>query len=128
MRQASAHGEGEEMSTDDEAGDVPPLVALGLRLRKARESKKWTLAKLSEKTKISARHIENIERGDFDKIPSRTLVLGFTKSVCLALKIKPEDVLVTLRTELYDTRDADWQDGLQTKRKGLLSFLSALRS
>lgn len=115
------------MTTDDDAGDVPPLIALGHRLRKAREAKKWTLAKLSEKTKVSARHIENIERGDFDKIPSRTLVIGFTKSLCLALKIKPEDVLATIRAELYETRDLHWQDALQTKRKGILSFLSVFR-
>lgn len=95
------------MTTHDDKGDVLPLVELGLRLRKARLSKRWTLEKLSEKTRVSVRQIDNIERGNFQAIPGRTLVLGFTRSVCLALKIKPDEVLMTIRRELYEEMDGE---------------------
>lgn len=115
------------MAIDDDAGDVPALVQLGLRLRKARESKRWTLEKLSAKTKVSARHIENIERGDFHKIPSRTLVLGFTKEVCLALKVKPDDVLETIKTELYGGADLHGQNLPTVERGRVHALLRRLR-
>lgn len=95
------------MTANDERGDVPPLVALGLRLRKARVSKRWTLEKLSEKTRVSVRQIDNIERGNFKAIPSKMLVLGFTRTVCLALKIEPDAVLAIIKRELYEEIDGE---------------------
>ncbi len=89
------------MTENEETGDVLPLVAVGLRLRKARLSKRWTLEKLSEKTRVSVRQIDNIERGNFQAIPSRTLVSGFTRAVCLALKVKPDGILTTIKRDLY---------------------------
>jgi cytoskeleton protein RodZ len=108
------------MTTHDDKGDVLPLVELGLRLRKARLSKRWTLEKLSEKTRVSVRQIDNIERGNFKAIPSRTLVLGFTTSICQALKIKPEPILLVIKRELYDegnvTSDISETEITKTKR------------
>lgn len=115
------------MATDEDTGDVPPLVMLGLRLRKAREAKRWTLEKLSAKTKVSARHIENIERGDFHKIPSRTLVIGFTKEICLALRIKPEEVLAIIKADLYGGRDLHWQVEPEATGSKFRAFLRRLR-
>ena len=93
------------MAVDDDLGDVPSLVALGLRLRKARESKRWTLEKLSEKTRVSVRQIDNIERGNFKAIPSRTLVLGFTHALCQALKLPTDEIHATLKRDLYHEGD-----------------------
>ena len=98
---AGAKDLGGGMTTNGDTGDVLPLVALGLRLRKARVSKRWTLEKLSEKTRVSVRQIDNIERGNFKAIPSKTLVLGFTRAVCLALKIKPDATHLIYQSNVY---------------------------
>lgn len=112
------------MTTNGDTGDVLPLVELGLRLRKARVSKRWTLEKLSEKTRVSVRQIDNIERGNFKAIPSRTLVLGFTRAVCLALKIKPDAILTTIKRELYEenAKELDPLETLIVERKRWFQF------
>ena len=90
------------MEKNDDIECVPALLEIGLRLKSARESRRWSLEKLSEKTRVSVRYLTRIEEGRFSEIPSRTLVLGFTKAVCQALKIKPDEILATLKRELYN--------------------------
>lgn len=115
------------MVMNGDTDDTTPLIALGERLKTAREAKKWTVAKLSEKTRVSARHIENIERGDFHKIPGRAFIIGFTKTICLALNIKSEEILATIRTELYANKELHWQQLVETKQRRFFSFISSFR-
>jgi hypothetical protein len=58
------------------------LLAIGRRIQSARKKSRMSVAKLSAKTAISTRFIEYIEAGEFSKLPGRSHVLGFTRSIC----------------------------------------------
>ena len=57
------------------------LLAIGRRIQSARKKSRMSVAKLSAKTAISTRFIEYIEEGEFRKLPGRSHVLGFTRSL-----------------------------------------------
>jgi len=103
-----------------------PLLTVGIQLKKAREKKRWSVKKLSDLTKVSARQIENIERGEFYRIPSRTLVLGFTKSVCEALNVDPKPIFVVLKDELYDGQEIDFYEIKEKKKSGIFEKLKTI--
>jgi cytoskeletal protein RodZ len=78
------------------------LVAIGQRLQTARKRHKMSVAKLSARTAISVRFIEYIEAGEFGRIPGRTYVLGFTRSICRELDLDPEELLQVVKSEMYE--------------------------
>ena len=78
------------------------LLAVGQRLQTARKRHKMSVAKLSARTAISVRFIEYIEAGEFGRIPGRTYVLGFTRSICRELDLDPEELLQVIKSEMYD--------------------------
>lgn len=125
LTKRSVSGTGEGVLNSGEESANSPLANVGLRLKKARERKKWSINKLSSVTKISVRHLENIERGEFYRIPSRTLVFGFTKSVCLALSIKPEPVFDIIKNELYDGQEINFFEPAETKKSGVFQFIKS---
>lgn len=61
-----------------------------------------SVAKLSARTAISVRFIEYIEAGEFGRIPGRTYVLGFTRSICRELDLDPEELLQVIKSEMYE--------------------------
>lgn len=58
--------------------------------RKIREMRNLSPQQLSEFTKISSNHIDNIETEAFDKLPASVYVRGFVQQIAKALKI-PHD-------------------------------------
>lgn len=96
------------VGTTKQKPELPPLQAIAQRMRAARIQQGLSVGELSERTKISARCIEQIEAGEFDKLPGRSYVIGFTRSLCHALKLDAADVVSTIKSEMYDTQQSIW--------------------
>ncbi len=64
------------------------MISLGKRLRAIRKKRKWTIEVLSEKSKISAVYISQIETG------TRVGSLETLITLCNALEVSIEDILI----------------------------------
>jgi transcriptional regulator with XRE-family HTH domain len=64
-------------------------MSVGMDLKAARESKKISLDKVSERTKIPAKYLEAIEEGRFDIFPSHTYAKGFIRAYGKVVGLDP---------------------------------------
>src|SRR5260370_29519693 len=67
-------------SADSRGKRILAMSAFGERLRREREMRGITLDEISESTKISRRHLESLEREDFDSLPGGLFNKGFVRS------------------------------------------------
>ena len=74
-----------------------------------REEKGISLDEISRETKISRRHLEAIEAGDFDKLPGPVYARAFLRHYAKAVGLDPEYVIeqYRLRHALQDTAPAN---------------------
>ncbi|TFI59153.1 helix-turn-helix domain-containing protein [Sphingomonas parva] len=79
---------------------------VGDRLRVAREGKGLTLQELALQTRIPIRHLEHIERGEWDSLPAATYSVGFARSYAQAVGLDPSDVGGEVRQQLGMSRSA----------------------
>lgn len=84
------------------SGEELLLEGVGQKLRRAREGQGLTLDQLAEKTRISLRHLELIEKGEFSKLPARTYAIGFTRSCARVLGLDDQQLIDELRYELAE--------------------------
>jgi transcriptional regulator with XRE-family HTH domain len=77
-----------------------PLLGVGDRLREAREQAGMTLDQLSADTRIPARHLLMIEKGDFASLPAKTYATGFARSYARAVGMDERAVVDEVRAEL----------------------------
>ncbi|MDF1833301.1 MAG: DUF4115 domain-containing protein [Alteraurantiacibacter sp. bin_em_oilr2.035] len=73
---------------------------IGPQLRAAREAKGLSIDHVAAETRISKRHIEHIEAGDFDLLPARTYAVGFSRTLAKVVGLDQNDVLAMVRAEL----------------------------
>lgn len=83
--------EGDEQATPE---------GVGPQLRAAREAKGLSIEQVAAETRISARHIENIEEGAFHTLPGRTYAVGFAKTIAKVVELDQEDVAAMVRAEM----------------------------
>ncbi len=62
-------------------------------LKKARESRRMSLAEVSRVTRIPVPTLESLESDHFDDLPGEVFVRGFLKSYAQAVRVVPDDVL-----------------------------------
>jgi len=67
-------------------------IGIGERLRNSREARGWSLADVSELTRIRAVFLQAIEEEQFDRLPGRTYVRGFLRTYAAALGLDPEEL------------------------------------
>ncbi|HEX8622684.1 MAG TPA: helix-turn-helix domain-containing protein [Allosphingosinicella sp.] len=60
--------------------DQPQAQSVGERLRIAREAKGLSLEDVARQTRIPVRHLEHIERAEWDALPAITYSVGFARS------------------------------------------------
>jgi len=84
-----------------------PLHGVGDRLRMAREQAGMTLPQLSAETRIPARHLEMIERGDFASLPAKTYATGFARTYAKAVGLDDRAVVEEVRAELAANQGGD---------------------
>ena len=76
------------------------------RLYAARERKGVDLYRAERDTKIRARYLGALERGDYKELPGAVYTKGFLRNYALYLGLDPDDVLDQWRRERGDARDA----------------------
>ena len=96
-----------ENTAEDQAdmAEVTPAQpqTAGRRLRAARDQKGLTLEQLSAQTRIPERHLEAVEAGEYERLPSRTYAVGFTRTYARAVGLDEHALIAQVAEEL----DAD---------------------
>ncbi|MDY7098347.1 MAG: helix-turn-helix domain-containing protein [Pseudomonadota bacterium] len=94
------------MSTEEEIADneAPESVSepqsAGDALRAAREERRMTLDHVGAETRIPMRHLQAIESGDFESLPSRTYAIGFAKTYARTVGLDETTIADQVREEL----------------------------
>ena len=106
------------------------LLAIGRRIQSARKKSRMSVAKLSAKTAISTRFIEYIEAGEFSKLPGRSHVLGFTRSICRELALDAEEIVQAVKSAMYPAAMAEFELTIaqQLQRPLIARIVNGLKS
>jgi cytoskeleton protein RodZ len=78
--------------------------SLGERLRQAREAKGMTLDEVASQTRIPIRHLQHIEREEWDALPATTYCVGFARAYANAVGLDGPEIARELRERLGGTR------------------------
>ena len=86
--------------------DQDPLLGttIGERLRVAREAKGLSLEDVARQTRIPIRHLEHIERSEWDALPAVTYSVGFARSYATTVGLDGAAIGAELREELGASR------------------------
>jgi transcriptional regulator with XRE-family HTH domain len=87
---------------DDWAGERGDQASLfpksaGDRLREAREAQDLTLADIATRTRVPMRHLEAIENGNLEGIPSPTYAIGFARSYARVVGLDEKAIAAEIR-------------------------------
>ena len=82
-----------------------PAPSLPERLYAARERKGVDLYRAERDTKIRARYLGALERGDYKELPGAVYTKGFLRNYALYLGLDPDEVLNHWRRERGEARD-----------------------
>jgi cytoskeletal protein RodZ len=88
----------------EDSDDIIQTTSVGERLRAAREQKKLSLEDIATQTRIPLRHLENLEAGDWSKLPAPTYTIGFAKSYASAIGLDRTEIGEDLRAEMGGQR------------------------
>lgn len=96
--------ENEVDSTEEGAPDLleEGFGSVGDRLRAVREAKRLDLSHIAAETRIPIRHLETIEAGAFEDLPSRAYAIGFARTYAGALELDQDEIVASVREELAD--------------------------
>ena len=84
---------------------VDAAPSLPERLLSARERKGVDLYRAERDTKIRARYLAALERGDYRELPGAVYTKGFLRNYALYLGLDPDEVLLQWRRERGDPRE-----------------------
>jgi hypothetical protein len=90
---------GDARDTIDESAEAD---GAGVLLRQAREELGLDLTHIAAETRIPLRHLEAIEAGDFESLPSRAYAIGFSRTYAKAVRLDDERITAIVRAELAD--------------------------
>ena len=82
-------------------------MTVGERLREARERQKVSLHAIAEKTNISVRFLDAIEKNQFDKLPGGIFTRGFIRSYAAQVGLDPDATVAQFLADEPSQRDDD---------------------
>ena len=100
----------EEIETQDE---LPGMLPVGEKLRQARKAKGLEIEDIATKTRIPKRHLENLERAAWEKLPAPTYTMGFAKAYATEVGLDREEIAAELREQLADLPPVPTEDGYE---------------
>jgi cytoskeletal protein RodZ len=100
IRRARAGARADSRDADRVAADLGP--DLPERLVAARERKGVDLYRAERDTKIRARYLDALERGEYAELPGAVYTKGFLRNYALYLGLDPEDVIRQWKRERGD--------------------------
>jgi len=89
---------GSDFNSTQPDGAAP--LGVGATLRAAREAQGLSLKDIAARTRITARHVEALEVGDYDSLPGRPYALGFARSYAKAVGLDEAPIAEAVRREL----------------------------
>src|ERR1044071_6254883 len=87
------------MNGQDSPGPEADL-SIGEQLRRTREAKGMSLDDIAGRTRIPIRHLQNIEREEWDALPAVTYAIGFTGNYANAVGLDGPALARQLRDEI----------------------------
>jgi cytoskeleton protein RodZ len=81
--------------------------SVGERLRIAREAKGLSLDDVARQTRIPVRHLEHIERGEWDALPAITYSVGFARSYANTVDLDGAQIGADVRQQLGGIRQGN---------------------
>lgn len=93
-------------------------MTVGERLREARERQKVSLHAIAEKTNISVRFLDAIEKNQFDKLPGGIFTRGFIRSYAMQVGLDPDAAVTQFLSDEPGARE-EIDDGPVGNRAGL---------
>lgn len=107
MQEKHDDNSGDE-GVEEDAGlgptEMPDIAqGAGAALRARRETKRLTLEHIAAETRIPIRHLEVIEKGEFEELPSRTYAIGFARSYARVVGLDETAIANQVRAEIGDT-------------------------
>lgn len=88
--------DGQEEEDGGAAAAAAAVDGVGVRLRAAREALAMDAAAIADALKLSARQVEALEAGDWEKLPGRTFIRGFVRNYARVVKLDAEPLLADL--------------------------------
>ena len=79
---------------------VGEMELIGARLKQARVGANLSLQDISDRTRISLRFLSAIENDDFEALPGRVYIFGFTRAFARTVGLDEERLLVALREKM----------------------------
>lgn len=98
--------------------------SVGEQLRKARESRRFTVSQVADATKIKSDHITALEEGNFSPFSAPVYIRGYTKSLARHYKLDVPNVLADLDAELALTKEFSEPPSLMRREKGVLDWVT----
>ena len=102
---------------EERSGEAPSTV--GEALRRERELRNVTLQEISEETKISVRHLEALERNDFDRLPGGIYTKNFLRAYGRYLGLSEDKIVNDYLFQTSPRREAALAEKEGPRRKGL---------
>lgn len=93
-------------------------MTVGERLKEARERQKVSLHVIAEKTNISVRFLDAIEKNQFDKLPGGIFTRGFIRSYAVQVGLDPDAAVAHFLADEPGARE-EIDDGPVGNRAGL---------
>ncbi len=90
----------ENSAADEEPEQIGLPAGAGETLRTARLERRLSLDHVAAETRIPIRHLESLERGDFQDLPSRTYALGFARNFARVVKLDETHIVDMVREEM----------------------------
>ncbi|MBI5801694.1 MAG: helix-turn-helix domain-containing protein [Verrucomicrobia bacterium] len=98
--------------------------SVGEQLRKARETRRFTVSQVADATKIKSDHIAALEEGDFHPFSAPVYIRGYTKTLARHYKLDVPNVLADLDAELAQTKEFAEPPSLMRREKGVLDWIT----
>ena len=102
-------------------------IPIGAAMRQAREGLGLSLEEVGEITKVRVRHLQAIEIGALDQLPSRPFTIGYVRAYAKALGLDADATAARYRTE-YPSPDDDLRTpvGVRHNKRGRGGALAVL--
>ena len=84
----------------DAAPDILAANPVGERLKAAREAREMSLDDVANITRVPTRHLQHIERGEWDALPAVTYSVGFARAYANAVGLSGSEIGSELRAQL----------------------------
>ena len=89
---------------EEEYGNQFEPVSIGERLRQAREAKGLSLEDVANQTRIPIRHLQHIDREEWDALPAVTYCIGFVRSYATVVDLDGAELGRELRDRIGGVR------------------------